>query len=193
MTGSRGPQRDRSAEDGTAGTGPSTPAVVLIGPMGVGKSTVGRLLATRLGVSFADGDEVVVAREGRAIGDIFVDHGEPYFRAVEREVTLELLDGHDGVLALGGGAPMQEEIGRALAGRCVVFLDVGIADAARRIGFDTSRPLLAVNPRATWVAMMAARRGTYEALARWRVDTAGRTPDDVVEEIVDRLGSEDPR
>lgn len=161
--------------------------------MGVGKSTVGRLLAARLGTDFVDGDAVVVAREGRAISDIFVDHGEPYFRAVEREVTLELLDTEDGVLALGGGAPMQEEVGRALGGVRVVFLDVGIADAARRIGFDTSRPLLAVNPRATWAAMMAARRGTYEALARWRVDTAGRAPEDVVDEIIRLLESEDRR
>ena len=93
------------------------PLVILIGPMGVGKSAVGRLLAQRLGVAFADGDEVVVDREGRVISDIFIDQGEPYFRAVEREVTLELLSTHTGVLALGGGAPMQEEVGAALAGR----------------------------------------------------------------------------
>lgn len=163
------------------------PRVVLIGPMGVGKSTVGRLLAQWLAVPFLDGDEVVVEREGRAISDIFIDHGEPYFRALEREVTLELLRAHSGVLALGGGAPMQEEVGAALAGLPVVFLDVGIADAAKRIGFDTSRPLLAVNPRATWIAMMAARRGTYEDLARWRVDTAGRSPEDVADEVVGLL------
>lgn len=161
------------------------PLVILIGPMGVGKSTVGRLVAQLLGVGFTDADEVVVDREGRAIGDLFVDRGEPYFRAVERQVTLELLQTHDGVLALGGGAPMQEEVGAALTGRPVVFLDVGIADAAKRIGFDTSRPLLAVNPRATWVAMMNARRGTYEGLARWRVDTAGRTAEEVAAEVVD--------
>lgn len=170
------------------------PLVILIGPMGVGKSAVGRLLAQRLGVAFADGDEVVVDREGRVISDIFIDQGEPYFRAVEREVTLELLSTHTGVLALGGGAPMQEEVGAALAGRPVVFLDVGIADAAKRIGFDTSRPLLAVNPRATWVAMMAARRGTYEGLARWRVDTAARSPEDVADEVVRLLQTaEEPR
>ncbi|MCA1781126.1 MAG: shikimate kinase [Dermatophilaceae bacterium] len=169
------------------------PVLVLIGPMGVGKSTVGRLLAQRLGVGFVDGDEVVVERDGRAISDIFVDEGEPYFRSLEREVTLELLQTHDGVLALGGGAPMQEEIGAALAVRMVVFLDVGIADAAKRIGFDTSRPLLAVNPRATWIAMMGARRGTYEGLARWRVDTAGRAAEDIVDEIAALLaGERDP-
>src|SRR5690606_5887270 len=125
-----------------------------------------------------------VEREGRESGDVVVDEGEPYCRAVEREVTLELLATQQGVLALGGGAPMQEEIAAALEGRAVIFLDVGIADAARRIGFDTSRPLLAVNPRATWIAMMSSRRETYGRLARWRVDTAGRSPQEVVEEIL---------
>jgi len=173
--------------DRHAPAGERAPFVILIGPMGVGKSTVGRLLGQRLGLGFVDADEVVVDREGRAISDIFVDQGEPYFRSVEREVTLELLQAHDGVLALGGGAPIQEEIGAALAGRPVVFLDVGIADAAKRIGFDTTRPLLSVNPRATWIAMMNARRGTYEGVARWRVDTAGRAPEDVAEEIADLL------
>lgn len=162
----------------------SEPCCVLIGPMGVGKSTVGRLVAQRLGAGFLDGDEVVVEREGRPISDIFVDAGEPYFRAVEREVTRELLASHDGVLALGGGAPIQPELASALAGRPVVFLDVGIADAAKRIGFDTSRPLLAVNPRASWIAMMNERRETYQRLARWRVDTAGRSADDVADEVV---------
>ena len=164
-------------------SGGRLPLVILIGPMGVGKSTVGRLLAERLGVGFVDGDDELVEREGRAISEIFVDEGEPYFRSVERQVTLDLLARPEGVLALGGGAPMQDEIGAALAGLPVVFLDVGIADAAGRIGFDTSRPLLAVNPRATWIAMMSARRGTYEALARWRVDTAGRSPEEIVGEI----------
>lgn len=171
---------------------PAADLIVLIGPMGVGKSTVGRLLADRLGVAFVDGDDVVVEREGRPISDIFVDDGEDYFRDVERAVTLELLDSATGVLALGGGAPMQELIGAALAGRPVVFLDVGIADAAARIGFDTSRPLLAVQPRATWIAMMKQRRPTYERLARWQVDTAGRSPEEVVEEILIALSDSAP-
>ena len=175
------PTENGVADHGAARSGP---LLILIGPMGVGKSTVGRLLAQRLGVDFVDGDDVVVEREGRPISDIFVDDGEAYFRDVERAVTLELLGSATGVLALGGGAPMQEPIGAALAGRPVVFLDVGIADAAARIGFDTSRPLLAVAPRATWIAMMKQRRPTYERLARWQVDTAGRSPEEVVEEIL---------
>lgn len=156
---------------------------VLIGPMGVGKSTVGRLIAERLGVPFIDADDAVVAREGRSISDVFVDEGEPYFRTVERDVTLELLAEQDGVLALGGGAPMTPAVADALDGLPVVFLDVGIADAATRIGFDTSRPLLAVNPRASWVRMMNQRRTTYQRLSRWQVDTAGRDAEDVADEI----------
>lgn len=170
-----------------------SPQIVLIGPMGVGKSTVGRLLAERLGVAFLDGDAVVVEREGREISDIFIDEGEEYFRDLERRLTLELLAEHDGVLALGGGAPIQEAVGAALEGLPVLFLDVGIADAAKRIGFDGSRPLLAVNPRASWVRMMNERRPVYEGLARWRVDTAGRTPEDIADEIVRLLESDAKR
>ncbi len=85
---------------------------------------------------------------------------------------------------------MDPETEAALAGAsAVVLLEVGIADASKRIGFDRSRPLLSVNPRASWVAMMNARRETYQRVATIRVDTAGRTPDDIVEEIVAALGS----
>ncbi len=169
----------------TPGAGP---AVVLIGPPGAGKSTVGGLLAERLGTTFLDTDAAVERAEGRTISDIFVDDGEPRFRELERAVVLSALGEETGVLALGGGAPMDREIGPALAGRVVVLLDVGIADAARRVGFAQSRPLLAVNPRASWVAMMNARRPTYEALATHRVDTAGRAPGEIVAEVLDLLG-----
>lgn len=160
---------------------------VLIGPMGVGKSTVGRLVAERLGLPFIDGDAAVVAHDGREIRDIFVDEGEPYFRALERDLTLGLLADQSGVLAVGGGAPMNPDVAAALEGLPVVFLDVGIADAAKRIGFDTARPLLAVNPRASWIRMMNERRETYERLARWRVDTVGREAEDVANEIAGLL------
>lgn len=156
--------------------------------MGVGKSTVGRLLADLLAVPFLDVDDVIVEQEGRPIADIFVDDGEAYFREIERVVTVRLLGEHTGVLALGGGAPMQDDVAASLSDRPVVFLDVGIADAARRIGFDTSRPLLAVNPRASWVSMMNARRETYERLGRWRVDTAGRDAPDVAQEVAALIG-----
>ncbi len=159
------------------------PVAVLIGPPGSGKSTVGAALADLLGVSFHDTDDQIEEVERRAIADIFLESGEPYFRDVERAVVLHAVAAHDGVVSLGGGAPLDADIQDALADRVVVLLDVGIADAAKRIGFDRSRPLLAINPRARWVALMTERRPTYERLATHRVDTAGRTPEDIAAEI----------
>lgn len=159
------------------------PRVVLIGPPGAGKSTVGEALARRLGVAFHDTDAAIEAAQGRSISDIFVLDGEPAFRALERDEVLRALTGENGVLALGGGAPMSDVVQEALAGHPVVLLDVGIPDAAPRVGFDRSRPLLAVNPRASWVRLMAERRPTYERLATWVVDTSGRTADEVADEV----------
>ncbi|HEY7722254.1 MAG TPA: shikimate kinase [Pedococcus sp.] len=166
----------------TAGT--TRPRAVLIGPPGAGKSTIARKLADRLGVGWHDTDEAIEAAEGRPISDIFVVSGEAHFRTLERTEVARSLAACDGVVSLGGGAPMDPETAGALSGHTVVFLDVGIADAARRIGFDGSRPLLLVNPRAQWTKMMNERRPTYERLASVRVDTAGRRPRAVVDEIV---------
>lgn len=168
-------------------TDASAPFVVLIGPPGVGKSTVARGIADRLGRRLIDSDELVEEREQRSISDLFVEAGEEYFRAAEQRAVLDSLAEGGAVLALGGGAPMVPEIGEALAGHRVLFLDVGIADAARRIGFDRSRPLLSVNPRKSWIKAMETRRPTYERLATWRVDTAGRDIDEVVAECLTAL------
>lgn len=161
-----------------------TPRVVLVGPPGAGKSTVGALVAQRLAVDLVDTDTVVEQAAGRSIAEIFVDDGEPAFRALERAAVARCLAGHDGVLALGGGAVMDPATQEALDGHRVVFLDVGIADAAGRVGFNRERPLLLVNPRAQWVALMEARRPVYERVARARVDTAGRGPADVAADVV---------
>lgn len=165
----------------------SRPVAVLVGPPGAGKSTVGAALAERLGVDLHDTDAAVEAEAGRTISDIFIEEGEPAFRALERAEVARSLAEERGVVALGGGAVMDPATREALVGQAVVFLDVSIADASKRIGFDRSRPLLAVNPRASWVAMMKERRPVYEAVAAVRVDTAGRSPEDVAEEIVARL------
>ena len=163
------------------------PRVVVIGPPGAGKSTIGRLVAAALGVDFADSDEVVEQRAGRSVADIFVDDGESTFRELERAAVADLLAGAQGVVSLGGGAVLDPRTEADLSGHAVVFLDVGIADAAKRVGFATSRPLLAINPRAQWTALMTPRRPVYERVATFRVDTAGRQPDDVVAEVVDQL------
>ena len=163
------------------------PRLVVIGPPGAGKSVVGRLVAERLGEPFADSDEVVEERAGRSISDIFVDDGEPAFRELERAAVVELLSSASGVLSLGGGAVIDPRTEADLAGHVVVFLDVGISDAAKRVGFATSRPLLSINPRAQWTALMTTRRPVYERAATFTVDTATREADDVAAEVVDRL------
>jgi shikimate kinase len=162
----------------------SGPVVVLIGPPGAGKSTVGRLVAERLGVAFRDTDADVETAAGRSISDIFVDDGEAAFRVLERAAVAEALASHDGVLAVGGGAVLDETTQTALAGHRVVFLDVGIKDAANRVGFNRDRPLLLGNPRAQWVKLMEVRRPVYERLATATVLTDGRGPEDIADEIV---------
>lgn len=164
----------------------SRPTVVLIGPPGSGKTTVGGVLAGRLSVPLHDTDQAVEAAAGRSISDLFVQDGEAAFRDLERAEVLRALREETGVVALGGGAVMQEPVAGALRadGHRVVFLDVSIADASRRVGFDASRPLLVVNPRASWNRLMVARRPTYESLATMQVHTGGRTPEEIVDEIV---------
>jgi len=161
--------------------------VVLVGPPGSGKSTVGAALAQLLGLPLHDTDAAIEAGQGRTISDIFVEDGEPAFRALERAEVARAVAEDDGVLALGGGAPVDPGTEQLLAGQTVVFLDVGIADASKRVGFDQSRPLLAVNPRASWVRLMNERRPVYERVATFRVDTAGRTPHDIAVEVAGLL------
>lgn len=165
-----------------------SPRVVLIGPPGSGKSTVGAALAARLGLPLHDTDAAIEAAAGRSISDIFIEDGEPTFRELERAEVARAVEQEHGVLALGGGAPVDPLTEQVLAGQVVVFLDVGIADASKRVGFDQSRPLLAVNPRASWVRLMNERRPVYERVATYRVDTAGRSPEDVAAEIAGLLG-----
>lgn len=163
------------------------PIAVLVGPPGAGKTTVGALLAARLGTGFRDSDDLIERAQGRSISDIFVDDGEAAFRVMERETVLAALGEGGGVLALGGGAVLDEQVQAALASHVVVFLDVAIADASKRVGFDGSRPLLAVNPRASWTRLMQARRPVYEAVSTIRVDTAGSTPDEVLDTLLAEL------
>ena len=157
---------------------------MLVGAPGAGKSTVGRLLADRLDVGFRDTDDDVELIAGKSISDIFVDDGESAFRALEREAVAAALTIHDGVLAVGGGAVADAETRELLRGHRVVFLDVGLADAASRVGLNRDRPLLIGNPRAQLKRLLDERRPLYLQVATLTVDTAGRTPDEVVAEVV---------
>ncbi|MEU8680484.1 shikimate kinase [Streptomyces sp. NPDC048611] len=165
----------------------TSPAVVLIGPPGAGKSTVGALLAERLGVGYRDTDADVVATAGRPIAEIFIDQGEAHFRDLERAAVRAAVEGHPGVLALGGGAILDEGTRALLTGLPVVFLDVELADAVKRVGLDAPRPLLAVNPRKQWRELMERRRPLYTEAARAVIATGERTPGQIVEAILDAL------
>jgi shikimate kinase len=159
--------------------------LVLVGPPGSGKTTVGRVLARRLGISFTDIDALIVARIGKSIGEMFTDDGEDAFRALEREVVAEALGTADGVLALGGGSVLAASTRERLRGHRVVLLWVGLADGIRRTGMSTARPLLAgVNPRATFKALLDARAPLYREVATVEVDTSRRTANQVARAVL---------
>ncbi|MGW4024090.1 shikimate kinase [Streptomyces sp. NPDC005009] len=169
----------------------SSPVIVLVGPMGVGKSTVGQLLAERLGVAYRDTDDDIVTAEGRTIADIFVDEGEPAFRAIEKRAVRTALTEHEGVLALGGGAILDPDTRALLAGQRVVYLSMDVEEAVKRTGLNAARPLLAVNPRKQWRELMEARRHLYEEAATAVVPTDGRTPEEVTEAALNALELKD--
>ncbi|MGH3737934.1 MAG: shikimate kinase [Micromonosporaceae bacterium] len=164
-----------------------SPVCVLIGPPGSGKSSVGEALAARLKVAYADTDTAIERVAGKPIPEIFVDDGEPYFRELEAEAVAAGLAGHDGVLALGGGAIMTPATAARLAGHTVVYLSVELGEAVKRVGLDSGRPLLEVNPRAQLRHLLEQRRPHYERLATLTVPTGGRTVEQVADEIAEWL------
>lgn len=168
-------------------SGSGGPRVVLIGPMGVGKSTVGGLLAERLGCAYRDTDDDIVTARGRAIADIFVDEGEAHFRYLEKAAVAAALAEHDGILALGGGAILDADTRELLTARPVVLLSMDVEEAVKRTGLNVARPLLAVNPRKQWRELMDARRHLYTEVARVVVATDGRTPDEVAQVVLDAM------
>jgi shikimate kinase len=176
-----------SAADRAPTPSTSGPRVVLVGPMGAGKTTVAGLLAATWGLPARDTDADIVATDGRSIADIFVESGEDEFRALERAAVAEALETHDGVLALGGGAVLDPGTRERLAGHTVVFLRVGLADAVKRVGVGSARPLLLGNVRGRIKALLDERTPVYESVATLVVDTDGRTAEDVAREIAEAL------
>jgi len=167
----------------------TAPRVVLVGPPGAGKSTLAVLLAERLGLPARDTDDDVARTAGKSIADLFLEDGEETFRALEAQAVRMALEEHEGVLALGGGAVLDADVRELLAGHAVVFLDVSITGAAPRVGFNRDRPLLLGNPRAQWVRLMQARRPFYDQVASITVDTDGKTPEEVADEVLRLLAA----
>jgi shikimate kinase len=163
------------------------PRVVLVGPMGAGKTTVAGLLGQRWGVAVRDTDHDVEAVAGKQISDVFVEDGEARFRDLERAAVAAALAAHPGVLALGGGAVLDPATQQALRGHRVVFLHVGLADAVKRVGLGVGRPLLLGNVRSRIKAILDERLPLYTALAELTVETDGRAPEDVAAEVAARV------
>ena len=174
-----------------AGVAPAPAAgVVLIGPPGAGKSSIGALLASLLGVGFTDTDDIVAAAAGKPVRDVFVEDGEPAFRELERGAVARGLDAvksEGGVLALGSGAVLDPAIRRMLAGQVVVYLEADFATVARRIGMDRPRVVIPGNPRGRLRAMLEERRPVYAELASVIIQTDGRAPEEVAADLAERL------
>lgn len=172
----------------------SSPLLVLVGPPASGKTTVGTAVAGILDAAFRDTDTDVEAVAGVTVADLFVQYGEPHFRALEEEAVARALAGYGGVLALGGGA-VTSPTTRALlvdygrAGGHVVWLDVDVASAAKRVGLSRDRPLLAVNPRAMLRTMLEERAPLYAEVATATVPTSGREPGDVIADVAAVMSS----
>ncbi|MEU4425708.1 shikimate kinase [Actinoplanes sp. NPDC024001] len=160
------------------------PVAVLVGVMGAGKSTIGAAVAATLGVPFADTDTIIEERAGKPIPEIFVDDGEAAFRELERDVVASSLRDFGGVLALGGGAILDDGTRKLLATQTVVYLSVELTDAIKRVGLGAGRPLLAINPRATLKYLLEQRRPLYLEVAAHTVTTDGRDAEEITAEVV---------
>lgn len=156
------------------------PLAVFIGPMGAGKTRVGKRVARALEVPFTDTDKVIVQQHG-PIADIFDQHGEPHFRALERDVVHEALQG-GGVVSVGGGAVLDEATRAELRELPVVYLTISADAVASRLG-DGKRPLVRGGVD-DWQRIFDARRPVYEGLASVTFDTSRLPIDRIAQDVV---------
>ena len=161
------------------------PRIILIGPMGSGKTTVGRALAEDFSLSFRDTDEMIVSQSGREISDIFIEDGEDEFRALEKIILRTALLEDETVLSLGGGACLSTDAQSALraSGAFVVYLKISLSQVSSRGGFNQGRPLLMGNPRAQWQNLMNERAPIYEGVATYICEVDSKSVEDIASEI----------
>ncbi len=164
--------------------------LLLVGMMGVGKSTVGRLVADRLGWRYLDSDAQVMADTGRTVPEIFAEAGEAAFRAEESRVLAEAVSGTDHVVVSVAGGAVLSEANRTLLVRSgsVVWLRADPATLAARVGSGVGRPVLGADPAAAQAALDEERRPLYESVAALVVDVDTLTPEQVADRVVDGLG-----
>lgn len=167
--------------------------VVLVGMMGAGKTTVGRSVASRLGVDFVDTDDLVEARAGKSVRDIFASDGEVMFRMLESQVLAESLESPvDVVVAAAGGTVLSESNRAALREHAdvVVWLDADVSALGERASRGAHRPLLDGDVEDRLMALDGERRVLYQSVADVRLDTTGKGIAEVVQEVVAALAKE---
>jgi shikimate kinase len=161
------------------------PRIILIGPMGSGKTTVGLELASKFGAPFRDTDHMIVEQSGREISGIFIEDGEDAFRALEKIILRTALLEDGAVLSLGGGACLSFDAQSALraSGAFIVYLKISLSQVSSRVGFNQGRPLLMGNPRAQWQNLMNERAPIYEGLSHYICEVDSKSVDEIVSEI----------
>lgn len=165
------------------------PRVVLVGPPGAGKSTIGRRLARALNAPLTDTDHLIEEREGGTCGEVFTRLGEPRFREIEEEVIADALQ-QPGIISLGGGAVLSAATRDRLADHDVVYLEVSVEEGVRRTAGESSRPVLAAqDPAEHYRALYDHRRPFYEEVASFKARSDSRSPQRVVAEILSYLDS----
>lgn len=165
------------------------PVVVLVGPPGAGKSTLGKRLASALGLSFIDTDQVIEQRHEATCGQVYLRLGEEQFRDVEAGIVAETIAHHTGVVSLGGGAVVRPATRQLLAEHTVVWVDVSAEEAVRRTA-DGNRPVLqAEDPLSHYRGLLQTREPWYQEVSDFRVRTHLRTPQQAVAEVLGYLES----